>query len=72
MGYLNSSHILKFAEGRKIKSITKDVGDGFRILFSNGESLRLYTCMEHGRLNIIATPYRKDGTIKMATDILKD
>jgi hypothetical protein len=72
------SHIIKHAKGQTIFDITdeKDL-QGFRIHFTSGESLQFYP-NAHGNfrkgysIEMIATPYDKDGKVKQSTTIEED
>lgn len=65
MGYIRSHHIRAFVEGQTISRIYEETPEKIRIKFTNGESLHLNFAWKE----IIATPYRADGSVKQSTEI---
>jgi hypothetical protein len=72
MGYFSSDYIKKFLVGRTITDIkTDDKSSTTFIELDNGEYLRFYAYLEHGKYTMITTPYKADGTVKSTIDIKK-
>jgi len=72
MGYPNNQHIKTFAKGQTIADIAEDSNGSITLLFTSGESLRLWPRIKRqptAELETIATPIRPDGTVKQTTEI---
>ena len=69
MGFSNSDHIIKHLEGRTISKVTQEEQlKGFRIYFTDGESIRFYPYNN----TIICTPFDKNSVVKQSTVIMKE
>jgi hypothetical protein len=72
MGFPTSAHIRQFIRGKVFADISADTAGDVVLHFEDGESLRLRHHAkqpERPEVEVIATPFRADGTVKQTIEI---
>lgn len=76
MGSQYSSHIKAFLISKTIENVTTDQYGWMTLHFTDGESIRLAHTAKYPKakpdVEVIATPFRSDGTVKQTTEIISD